>query len=137
MASFLLCNDKGEEVSKIPASNAEKVFRALDADGEQSTGDEKLVVETRRNGTRYVTVHSIKKVMGKPDLSWREEQVLEGLFNALSPGQIAISLGIKVRTVRKHIDGLRKKFQAESRDQMMARAGFVGYCDLYIKDTSV
>ena len=98
MASFLFCDDNGEVISEIPVINAEKVFRALDADGEPSTGDEKLVVETRRNGTRYVTVHSIKKKMGKPNLSWREEQVLEGLCNALSPGQIAISLGIKVRS---------------------------------------
>ena len=136
MAFFLFCDDNGEVISEIPVSNAEKVFRALDADGEPSTGDEKRVVETRRNGTRYVTAHSIKKKRGKPDLSWREEQVLEGLCNALSPGQIAVSLGIQVRTIRKHLDGLKKKFQAESRDQMIARAGFLGYCDPYIKDPS-
>ena len=66
-----------------------------------------------------------------PSLSYRETEVLQCLAIGLSPEQIALKLSIKTRTVRKHLNNLRNKFDSESRDQLMARAGYLGFCDPY------
>lgn len=66
-----------------------------------------------------------------PKLSMRESEVLQYLANGLSPDQIALKLGIKVRTVRKHLDHLEAKFKTDSRDQLMARAGYLRLCNPY------
>ena len=66
-----------------------------------------------------------------PKLSMRESEVLQYLANGLSPDQIALKLGIKVRTVRKHLDHLEAKFKTGSRDQLMARAGYLRLCNPY------
>lgn len=66
-----------------------------------------------------------------PKLSMRESEVLQYLANGLSPDQIALKLGIKVRTVRKHLDHLESKFKTDSRDQLMARAGYLRLCNPY------
>jgi len=67
----------------------------------------------------------------KPVLSMRESEVLQYLANGLSPDQIALKLNIKVRTVRKHLYHLEEKFKTGSRDQLMARAGYLKLCDPY------
>jgi DNA-binding CsgD family transcriptional regulator len=66
-----------------------------------------------------------------PTLSYREKEVLQYLAIGLSPEQIALKLSIKTRTVRKHLNNLRNKFDSESRDQLMARAGYLGLCYPY------
>lgn len=82
---------------------------------ETDTSDEKLQEEKKNH----------------PKLSLREAEVLQCLANGLSPEQSAIELGIKVRTIRKYLDILRMKFNTTSRDQLMARAGYLGLCDPY------
>jgi len=66
-----------------------------------------------------------------PKLSLREAEVLQYLANGLSPEQTALKMNIKTRTVRKYLGILRKKFDTESRDQLMARAGYLRLCDPY------
>ncbi|NMB59264.1 MAG: helix-turn-helix transcriptional regulator, partial [Chloroflexi bacterium] len=66
-----------------------------------------------------------------PKLSLRESEVLQYLAYGFSPDQIAVKMKIKVRTVRKHLDNLEAKFQTNSRDQLMARAGYLRLCNPY------
>jgi DNA-binding CsgD family transcriptional regulator len=66
-----------------------------------------------------------------PKLSLREAEVLQYLANGLSPEQTALKMEIKTRTVRKYLGNLRNKFNTESRDQLMARAGYLRLCDPY------
>jgi DNA-binding CsgD family transcriptional regulator len=66
-----------------------------------------------------------------PKLSQRENEVLQHLANGFSPEQIALRLGIKVRTVRKYLANLVLKFNTCSRDQLMARAGYLKLCNPY------
>jgi len=66
-----------------------------------------------------------------PKLSLRESEVLQYLANGQSPDQIALKMDIKVRTVRKHLDNLEAKFKTDSRDQLMARAGYLRLCNPY------
>jgi DNA-binding CsgD family transcriptional regulator len=85
------------------------------------------------NGESFLV--SIRSVMPphieQPSLSVREAQVLQCLALGLSPDQTAVKLSISIRTVRKHLDNLSLKFQTDSRDQMMARAGYLRLCNPY------
>jgi DNA-binding CsgD family transcriptional regulator len=56
------------------------------------------------------------------------------MANALTVEQSAIRMGITVRTARKYLNQARKKLDAETRDQMMARAGALGIIDPFTKD---
>jgi DNA-binding CsgD family transcriptional regulator len=69
--------------------------------------------------------------IGHPKLSLREAEVLQYLANGLSPEQTALAMKIKIRTVRKYLGNLRKKFNTESRDQLMASGGYLRLCDPY------
>jgi DNA-binding CsgD family transcriptional regulator len=66
-----------------------------------------------------------------PCLSKREAEVLQCLALGMSPDQIAEDLFITTRTVRKYLDILEEKFGSSSRDQMMARAGYLRLCNPY------
>lgn len=66
-----------------------------------------------------------------PKLSHRETEVLQFLADGLTPEQTALRMAIKTCTVRKYLTNLRKKFKTDSRDQLMARAGYLGFCDPY------
>ena len=70
-------------------------------------------------------------IIDHPRLSLREAEVLQFLANGLTPEQTALQMDIKVRTVRKYLDNLRRKFNTGSRDQLMARAGYLRLCDPY------
>jgi DNA-binding CsgD family transcriptional regulator len=136
MPSFQFRNDHGEIIYEIPISNIEEVFRRLDSNERPTQNEEETqTITVQRKGVQYSTDHRTKKDIDRPSLSSREDQVLKCLGNAFSPEQIAIELGISVRTIRKHIDNLRRKFDADSRDQMMARAGYLGLCNPFQKDT--
>ena len=67
----------------------------------------------------------------RPCLSKREAEVLQCLALGMSPDQIAEDLTITTRTVRKYLDNLEEKFGSSSRDQMMARAGYLRLCNPY------
>lgn len=66
-----------------------------------------------------------------PKLSIRESEVLHYLADGFSPNQTALKMGIKVRTVRKFLYILEVKFNTGSRDQLMARAGYLRLCNPY------
>lgn len=70
-----------------------------------------------------------------PKLTAKQCMVLQCLANSLTPEQTAIKMGISESTIRMHISILKKKFNTESRDQLMAMAGYLGICDPYHKET--
>ena len=72
----------------------------------------------------------LPKIEG-PKLSIRESEVLHYLADGFSPDQTALKMGIKVRTVRKFLYILEVKFNTGSRDQLMARAGYLRLCNPY------
>ena len=85
------------------------------------------------NGEKFLV--SIRPVLPPnvviPRLSVRESEVLQCLAFGLSPEQTAMDLNITTRTVRKHLDNLAVKLGTNSRDQMMARAGYLRLCNPY------
>lgn len=64
-----------------------------------------------------------------PSLTKRQHEVLQLMARSYAPKQIAGELGISEATVRMHINALKKRFNAESRDQLMAIVGALELCD--------
>lgn len=57
-----------------------------------------------------------------PGLSLRQSQVLDGLARGQTLAEIAFHLGIRVRSVRHHVDALKLKLSALSLSHLVARA---------------
>ncbi|MEM7170395.1 MAG: response regulator transcription factor [Pseudomonadota bacterium] len=55
--------------------------------------------------------------IGCPDLTARQEQILDLMGSGLSNAQIAEKLGISINTVRVHIHGLVRRLRLQSRTQ--------------------
>lgn len=51
------------------------------------------------------------------------------MARSFAPKQIASELAISEATVRMHINALKKRFNAESRDQLMAIVGALELCN--------
>lgn len=66
-----------------------------------------------------------------PVLTQMECELLKYLANGLSPEQAALRMKRKIRTIRYHLTKLQSKFNTCSRDQLMARAGYLRLCDPY------
>ena len=58
---------------------------------------------------------------GSSHITAREAQCLQGLEEGSSDDEIAALLGISKRTVRFHVDNLKKKFGVASRTQVLAK----------------
>ena len=56
------------------------------------------------------------------------------LASSLTPEQTAIKMGLSEESIRLYLKILKKKFKTESRDQLMAMAGYLGLCDPYQKE---
>lgn len=60
--------------------------------------------------------------MGQPDVTKREQEVLELVAEGLGNRQIAEELGISARTAQKHLENLFKKFSVHDRTELVAHA---------------
>lgn len=60
--------------------------------------------------------------MGTPDVTKREQEVLELLADGRGNREIAEALGISARTAQKHLENLFKKFNVHDRTELVAHA---------------
>ncbi len=60
--------------------------------------------------------------MGRPDVTTREQEVLELVAEGMGNRQIAEQLGISARTAQKHLENLFKKFEVHDRTELVAHA---------------
>ena len=60
--------------------------------------------------------------MGEPELTPREQQVLELVAEGLANREIAEKLGISTRTAQKHLENLFKKVGVHDRTELVTRA---------------
>jgi len=56
------------------------------------------------------------------ELTERQKQVLQALVDGLTKSQIAVRLGISIKTVAKHHHNLLVKYRVETRAQLIAQA---------------
>lgn len=57
-----------------------------------------------------------------PELTERQQRILEATSNGLSSEQIATKLGISAYAVNQHLDAIRRKLGASSRTEAVAIA---------------
>jgi DNA-binding CsgD family transcriptional regulator len=92
----------------------------------------KSFTDKRKNGLVIISAKDDEFIPeNRPAVSLRECQVLQYMSNGLTPEQTGAKMGITYRTVRKHLDNLKRKFNTDSRDQLMARAAYWKICDPY------
>ena len=60
--------------------------------------------------------------MGQPDVTNREQEVLELVADGKGNREIAEELGISARTAQKHLENLFKKFKVHDRTELVAHA---------------
>jgi DNA-binding CsgD family transcriptional regulator len=65
---------------------------------------------------------SITAIRESNNLTERQQQVLEGLFCGQTLAEIGYRLGIRVRSVRHHVDALKRRYRAVSLSELVARA---------------
>jgi DNA-binding CsgD family transcriptional regulator len=83
----------------------------------------------QRGDLIFLTNPNQEQRPSRPDLAPQEVQVLCCLGSGLSIEATAKKLHISVRTVRAYLEKLKEKLNAQSRDQLMAMAGYLGYLD--------
>jgi DNA-binding CsgD family transcriptional regulator len=64
---------------------------------------------------------------GSTGLTTRQHEVLDGLVRGQTLAEIAFHLGIRIRSVRHHVDALKLKFGAVSLSQLAAKALAAGW----------
>ena len=79
-------------------------------------------MEPVNNATTQKAPRSGPTTQAPPGLSLRQRQVLDGLARGQTLAEIAFHLGIRVRSVRHHVDALKLKLCAVSLSQLVARA---------------
>lgn len=79
---------------------------------------------------RPLDVHGGLRAVGRaPPLSVREQDALAWALAGNTDSEIAAAMGITVRTVRFHFDGIRRKLGCQTRLQAVARAVALGLVD--------
>jgi DNA-binding CsgD family transcriptional regulator len=132
MSSYLdRVGEERELVSKLVEISQELLKRLQTEDGHPVSVEYPFAGNAQ---TLFLRENRPDQHVIKPKLTLREVQVLGFTANGLSPEQTAVNLGIKVRTVRKYLDLLKRKMGASSRDQLMARAGYLQICNPYRMD---
>lgn len=69
---------------------------------------------------RYLT--PVRLEADRPELTAREQEVLELLLEGMSNGEISAALGVTVPTVKKHVTALFGKFGVETRLKLVIAA---------------
>ena len=64
-------------------------------------------------------------------LTQKQCLVLQCLASSLTPKQTAVKMNLSEDSIREYIKILKKKFKTDSRDQLMAMAGYLGLIDPY------
>ena len=133
MASIVVYSDEGNVLYTNIVDDVQELVKTFH-DGSILPGYSGSTPPVRINGMIIFAepVSTPKKTA--PKLTAKQCMVLQCLANSLTPEQTAIKMGISESTVRMHISALKKKFKTESRDQLMAMAGYLGICDPYQKE---
>ena len=134
MPSILVTTDSGDVLYQNFMSAVTELIKTVSIEDLQLNVTDPSVHVLRRNGLNIITSEQDEPNQARPKLSRREVQILQCMANALTVEQSAIRMGITVRTARKYLNQARKKLDAETRDQMMARAGALGIIDPFTKD---
>ena len=133
MPFIVLYNDEGKVIYQNNKIDAQEFVKTI-SDGGELSGYSESTKPPEIKGLILLTDHVLTQKPIAPQLSKRQYVVLQYLASSLTPQQIALKLGISKPTIHMHISMLKKKFNAESRDQLMAMAGYLEVCDPFIHE---
>jgi DNA-binding CsgD family transcriptional regulator len=107
---------------------AESIVAAINAGrSEDYLPDTEGPLFARKQGdVVVVTHHAPLKEIEYPKLSRREHQVLVLLGEGLTTAQIALRLGLRPRTIRGYVAGMKVRLGAQNIQQLVARAVALG-----------
>ena len=107
---------------------ADRVVRAINSGrGEEYLPGEAGPLYARHEGNVVVVTHNAPAANDVlPTLSRRELQVLVMLGEGLTTAEIALRLGLRPRTVRGYVAGMKVRLGAQNIQQLVARAVALG-----------
>jgi DNA-binding CsgD family transcriptional regulator len=130
MPSIVIYNEEGNILYRNIVGDIQELIKTIHDDG-VLPGYSETTPTVHINGMFILAEQIPTSKPPGPKLTAKQCMVLQGLASSYTPGQIAIRMGISEPTIRMHISALKKKFNADSRDQLMAMAGYLGLCDPY------
>jgi DNA-binding NarL/FixJ family response regulator len=131
MPSIIVYNDEKNVLYQNIVGHVQELVKAIHDDGTWPNFSEPIP-PVRINEMIILTeqIHTSKRVSLK--LTTKQCAVLQFLACSITPEQIAKKMGVTLPTIRMHINVLKKKFKADTRDQLMAMAGYLQICDPFI-----
>ena len=135
MLSVVVLNDEGNVLIQYAVNDAQELVK-IDHDGGVLSVDTESPPLVLIDGMIILAKQTQKPKQIVPMLSPKQLTVLQYLASSLTPMQIAVKMGVTLPTIRMHINEIKKKFNAETRDQMMAKAGCLGLCDPFKKESN-
>lgn len=132
MPSIVIYNDNGNILYQNIVSDVQELVNTIH-DGGVLPGYSESTPPVRINGM-IILAEDVPPKRIAPKLTAKQCMVLQYMASSLTPEQAAIKMGISENTVRLHLKVLKKKFNTESRDQLMAMAGYLGLCDPFQKE---
>jgi DNA-binding CsgD family transcriptional regulator len=134
MLSIVVFNDEGNVLYQNIVSDVQDLVKTIH-EGGVLPGYSESTPAVRVNGLIILAEQALASKRAALKLTAKQCMVLQCLASSLTPEQTAIRMGISEPTVRLHIRLLKKKFNTESRDQLMAMAGSLGLCDPFQIET--
>jgi DNA-binding CsgD family transcriptional regulator len=132
MPSIVVYSDEGNVLYQNIVNDVQELVKTIH-DGGGMLGYSEQTPPVQINGMIILAEQIQGPKRNTPMLTAKQCVVLQCLASSLTPEQTAIKMGVTLPTIRMHISALKHKFNADSRDQLMARAGYLGLCDPYQK----
>lgn len=133
MPSIVVYSDEGNVLYQNIVGDVQELVKTIH-DGGVMPGYSESTPLVRINGMIILAEQIQIPKRTTPMLTAKQCVVLQCLACSLTPEQTAIKMGVTLPTIRMHINALKKKFHADSRDQMMAKAGCLGLCDPFLSE---
>lgn len=133
MPSIVVYSDEGNVLYQNIVGDVQELVKTIH-DGGVMPGYSEPTPPVRINGMIILAEQIQTPKRTTPMLTAKQCVVLQCLACSLTPEQTAIKMGVTLPTIRMHINALKKKFHADSRDQMMAKAGCLGLCDPFLSE---
>ena len=130
MPSIVIYSDEGNVLYQNIVGDIQELVKTIH-DGGELPGFTEPPPPVRINGLIILAEQSRVCRRPAPKLTQKQCQVLQCLANSLTPEQTAIKMGLSEESIRLYLKTLKKKFSTESRDQLMAMAGYLGLCNPY------
>jgi DNA-binding CsgD family transcriptional regulator len=118
-ASTAACDYQAEDAGGGPSPSG----GPSPADGPSPSGDPPGLPSEKPDGCPCEDGGPVPGVLPP---GWREQQVLQGLADGLSIGQIAFQFGLAQRTVRFYIMALKSRLDVQTTAQLVGRAMTLG-----------